>query len=143
MTLVVDASAWYLQAVADEADPRATAAKAHLPALTESDVLVAPWLLAYELANLVHAKHRGLVATRRQREENLRLLLDGIVLMPTDWTRLGVLAEECKLSAYDAAYLELAERLGAGLVTEDAVLLRAARQRLGDDRAFALAAAVA
>jgi predicted nucleic acid-binding protein len=40
---------------------------------------------------------------------------------------LQVLADEYGLSAYDAAYLELAERRGLGLATRDRRLATAAR----------------
>jgi predicted nucleic acid-binding protein len=45
----------------------------------------------------------------------------------TMW-RLNALAEEYALSAYDAAYLELALRRGLGMATFDQRLIRAARR---------------
>jgi predicted nucleic acid-binding protein len=42
--------------------------------------------------------------------------------------RFRTLAREYDLSAYDAAYLELAQRRGLGLATMDRHLIRAARK---------------
>lgn len=46
---------------------------------------------------------------------------------PASASRLSQLAQEHSLSAYDAAYLELAERRGLALATFDRGLIRAAR----------------
>lgn len=51
-----------------------------------------------------------------------------VVLMPDNVWRLHNLAREHGLSAYDAAYLELAQRRGFELATLDAKLARAARK---------------
>jgi predicted nucleic acid-binding protein len=46
---------------------------------------------------------------------------------PRDWPMVLALAEQHRLTAYDAAYLELAQRTGLPLATLDQDLLRAAR----------------
>jgi len=49
-------------------------------------------------------------------------------LGPDAIRRFHALAEEYDLSAYDAAYLELAQRKGLGLATLDQSLMKAARR---------------
>jgi len=46
---------------------------------------------------------------------------------PSDYRRLFELADEFELTTYDAAYLELAQRLAVPLATRDQALLKAAR----------------
>jgi predicted nucleic acid-binding protein len=89
--------------------------------------LVAPHLLAYELANVCLKKLRSHPAQR-----------EAILLQFAAWTQIGIelvelsthglpqFAEAHSLTAYDASYLALAERLGAELVTLDRQLARAA-----------------
>jgi predicted nucleic acid-binding protein len=45
------------------------------------------------------------------------------------WRDIHLLAREEKLTTYDAAYLELAMRVNAALVSKDAELLKAAKRR--------------
>ncbi|MSQ89418.1 MAG: PIN domain-containing protein [Betaproteobacteria bacterium] len=85
--------------------------------------LIAPLLLPYELANVCRQK------TRRQPDlatawlERFRALPGvGIELLPNDFDTLPELAAQHGLTAYDAAYLQLALGLRAPLVTLDAKL---------------------
>lgn len=90
------------------------------------DALIAPDLLRYELASVC--------ATKLQREprsahiilSRYRLLakLD-IEFAEPDWDALPLLARQWAISAYDAAYLQLALARKAPLVTLDARLAKA------------------
>jgi predicted nucleic acid-binding protein len=104
--------------------------------------LMAPALLAWEVANVVHAKRpEAFGADVAARRALVALLLDGIVLHPPTPAHLldvARLAHEHRLSAYDAAYLALAVSHRAILVTEDAKLHRAAAKELGATRAWRL-----
>ena len=128
--IVADASfcgAWVLP---DEASPRAEKV---LRLLLQGDLeLWAPSLWAYEMTNLL------LSASRRERIEEAGLFeaLDLVAKVPLKHTDIpGVLARErmlrlalrFDLSAYDAAYLELADRLRAPLHTTDRSLAKAAK----------------
>lgn len=101
-------------------------------ALSEGEIWVPP-LFWYEISNLCVAamgRKRLTEASRIQFAElysSLPLCTDGI---PTSAiiSDIQQLATAYKLSAYDAAYLELAQRLGSGLATLDEDLARAARQ---------------
>ncbi len=100
--------------------------------LAVEDLLWIPALWWYELTNALTA------ARRRQRltEADVVQLIDLYRRLPlsTDGappastvSRIHALAWEYGLSAYDAAYLELAQRHGCGLATLDRDLASAAR----------------
>jgi predicted nucleic acid-binding protein len=88
--------------------------------------LVAPSLLRYELASVCTTKlirH----STRSQEIHARYRLLDRLDLdyVEPDWENLPRLAQRWALSAYDAAYLQLALSRRAALVTLDARLAAA------------------
>ena len=119
-TRVVDASA--IAAVLF-AEPEA----APVVAMLRGARLLAPSLLHYELANAC------LIKCRRYPEQAAAILesfalLDQlpIDIEAPDWAALPALAQRHGLTAYDAAYLQLALRHGAVLVTLDARLMGAA-----------------
>jgi len=94
--------------------------------------LSVPDLWVYEMANLLLSARRR----RRITEEQLlaaHRLLDGVPHRLYDHEdrlareRVSRLAMRFRLSAYDAAYLELADRLQCALVTADDRLGRAGR----------------
>lgn len=122
---VIDASA--LAAVLhDEPEAPAVMAGCH-------GELLAPTLLPYEMASVARTK-------MLRRPDEAQRVLDchagfatiGVRLLEPDWRSLPQLAERWALSVYDAAYLQIALREGAPLVTLDARLAAAA------DRAAAL-----
>ncbi len=94
-----------------------------------SGSLLAPGLLRYELASVCASKLRNEPKLARLTLQRYRLLagLD-IQFADPDWEALPLLARQWDLSAYDAAYLELAMREGLPLATQDAALQVAARQ---------------
>lgn len=74
--------------------------------------LAAPFPLVFELTNGILTAARRARLTRHQAEERLALLLGaGIRLMAVDAARVFALSMRWKLSAYDGAYLGLAEKL--------------------------------
>lgn len=102
-----------------------------LDRVTESGA-VAPQLWPIEALNgLLTAERRGRIG----RDVRLRLaqLLGELPVVIDDetaersWTEIARLAEEHRLTAYDATYLELAMRLGLPLATTDSALVAAAR----------------
>jgi len=122
--IVVDASisaAWFLP---DEATPLTEAA---LQATALGDVWVpALWLL--EIGNLMlNAQRRKRITDAKRRElvaaaSALRLRVDR---EPVSMAELDALASRHGLTAYDAAYLELALRRSLPLATQDQALLAA------------------
>ena len=123
---VVDASlclGWYLK---DEED-RAYNLEV-LAALHENDAIV-PLLWAYEVANgLVMAHRRNRIALEDLTEIIQSLNALPITVDPQDSNavlQLPALALKYHLTAYDAAYLELALRLGLPIATKDDALKRA------------------
>ena len=122
--LVVDASvsaAWFLP---DEATPFTEAV---LSATASADVWVpALWML--EVGNLlIHAQRRQRISAAKRIEllaaaQALRLRVDR---EPVALATIDALADRHRLSAYDAAYLELALRRKLPLATLDAALLAA------------------
>jgi predicted nucleic acid-binding protein len=118
---VVDASvsaAWFLP---DEATPETEAA---LEATAQAEVWV-PALWSLEIGNLLlSAQRRRRISADKRRElaqaaNALRLRVDR---EPVPIPALDELAARFALSAYDAAYLELALRRGLPLATRDADL---------------------
>jgi predicted nucleic acid-binding protein len=85
--------------------------------------LLAPGLLRYEMASICAAKLRNEPKQARLTLQRYRLFsgLD-IEFAEPDWDTLPLLARHWDLSAYDAAYLQLALKRDAPLVTLDARL---------------------
>jgi predicted nucleic acid-binding protein len=102
-------------------------------AMLEAESAWVPALFWYEVANVLA------VARRRERIDESTFdrisdLFAGLALR-TDarynasaFSRYGTIARERKISAYDAAYLELALRRGFGLATLDRKLTRLAKK---------------
>jgi predicted nucleic acid-binding protein len=87
--------------------------------------LYSPELLTYELANVALRKSQHYPAQARQIAGALEAVLSlDISLVPLAATDLLALALERKLSAYDAAYLLLPQRLNCQRVTFDQHLAR-------------------
>lgn len=94
-------------------------------ALLRSSRLVAPGLLWYEMSEVARVKcvaRPGEARAILEQLETARRL--SIVLRSPDWATLAQLALDTELTAYDAAYLSLAQSLRAPLATFD--------RRLGD-----------
>lgn len=130
MIFVLDASVALLWLVPETNPAGVDYASATLKALKESQAIV-PSLLTLEVANVVaKLEFKGLVA---EADSQRFLALLGRLNIVTDQATaahaLGDtlnLARRYKLSAYDAAYLELALRKGLPLATLDANLAKAA-----------------
>lgn len=126
MALVIDASvlvSWFVPSQASDY-ARRVARRARV-----EDVVV-PAILEIEFANtMVVLKRRRVlpshaVAAVLSRAAHLDFTVDRQPIAPRV---LVALAERYGISAYDAAYLELAERRGLPLATRDGPLARAAR----------------
>jgi predicted nucleic acid-binding protein len=137
MALVLDASVAASWAFPDEGQPQAALA---LGAMRHDEALV-PSLWWFEVWNVL------VVSERRRRivEADTRAFLHALSRLAVtvdhspDETALLALARRHQLSAYDAAYLELAQRRGLPLATLDAALAVAARAEhvalIGEDPA--------
>ncbi len=129
MKFVLDASVALLWLVPQTNPSGTDYADAVLNTLKESQA-VAPALLALEVANVVaKVESKGLV-TEADSQRFITLLgqLNIVTDQATATQALGDtlnLARRYKLSAYDAAYLELALRMGLPLATLDADLAKA------------------
>jgi len=125
VAFVVDCSvslAWFLE------DERNAFADSILRA-TQTDDHWVPSIWPLEFAN-------GLLMAQRRRRINREVRLDALRRVrlpglhvdtaPVDLEAVSLLAERRDLTTYDAAYLELAARLGLDLVTQDRTLAAAA-----------------
>ena len=123
---VVDASLtlqWYLK---DEEDR--DYGLAVLAGLRENEAIV-PFLWAYEISNALVMAHRR----KRLAVGEINEILDNLGALPIRIDRpepesvmkLPALALDQELTVYDAAYLELALRLGLPMATKDKALKRA------------------
>jgi predicted nucleic acid-binding protein len=113
--VVCDASA--LAAVLLDSGPQGVWATARLAGAD----LVAPDLLPYETANVLRRHELAQLISSDQAAQAHADLLDlAIELWPYELLASRAWELRRNLSAYDAAYVALAERLGATLVTLDA-----------------------
>lgn len=130
MSFVLDASVALLWLVPETNPAGVEYAGAALKALKESPAVV-PSLMALEVANVV-AKIESKGAITEADSQRFIALLGRLNLVTDQATAAHALgdtlnlARRYKLSAYDAAYLELALRLGLPLATLDADLAKAA-----------------
>lgn len=130
MNFVLDASVALLWLVPQTNLAGVDYADAVLTALQESQAVV-PSLFALETANVVAKVESKGIVTEADSQRFIALL--GQLNIATDQATMGQalgdtlnLARRYRLSAYDAAYLELALRTGLPLATLDADLAKAA-----------------
>jgi predicted nucleic acid-binding protein len=112
-------------------DERTAFTESLLNRIRISESVIVPGHWPVEILNsLIQAKKRGRVP-----EEKIRRFLQDLSSFPilvdnerslTGWERVRHLAETHRLTAYDAAYLELAQRTGLPLATLDGDLRKAA-----------------
>jgi predicted nucleic acid-binding protein len=125
MAFVLDASIAGCWAFDDEDHPIATTALERL----RSDDALAPSLLWFEVRNLLLANERrgrideSATAAFLRRLARLPIVID----QAPDEARLLAMARRHRLTVYDAAYLELAQREDLPLATLDTHLAQAAR----------------
>ncbi|MBN2387232.1 MAG: type II toxin-antitoxin system VapC family toxin [Anaerolineales bacterium] len=127
--MIIDASVLLSAFFPDEAQAQAQAILyAHA---SGQGRLKAPTLVAYEVSNAVwQAERRGRI-TSAQADEIMQTVAGlEIELLPLDWGEMLPLARQYKRSAYDAAYLTLAQRAGETLVTGDLHLYSAVKGKL-------------
>ncbi len=126
--LVVDSSAICSLCFDDESN---AATESLLEQLAFGDVWV-PGLFLWEVANVLLMAERRQRLSQAQRVEALSTIEDlGLMVDRPDpeviWHDGIQLASQTGLTSYDAAYLELAMRLGTPLATQDKALQKACR----------------
>ena len=104
---------------------------AMLDAVVDGAVIEVPAVWPLEVANALRVLVRRRKLSEGERQTGLGWLRGLPVRVDHEgaslaFSRLSELASAHQLSVYDAAYLELAQRRGAGLLTRDARLARAA-----------------
>ena len=131
MSFVLDNSVAMCWLLADGKPAEVAYAEAVLGALVSTQALV-PSLWALEVANvLARNEAKGLITEARS--QGFIALLERLTIVADHATHIhamGVtlqLARRYKLSAYDAAYLELALRTGSSLATLDIDLKKSAK----------------
>ena len=127
--MIVDANVLLHAFLPDEVQPNAMAVVRHH--VSGRLHLKAPALLPYELSNAVwQAERRGRIS-RDQADRIIESFANlDIEIIPQSWGESLPLARHFGRSAYDAAYLTLAERLGEQLITGDERLYNAVKGKL-------------
>ena len=132
MSLVLDASMTLAWRVTRPNPTEALTAQEAIHA-TMSHGAIVPYLWYPEVANaLVMSERHGVSTT--QDSSNFLADLDSLPISLDTASALSIrnktlaLARTWKLTAYDATYLELAQRMGASLATFDQQLAQACRQ---------------
>jgi predicted nucleic acid-binding protein len=119
--IVLDASAavdWLLQTTAGQRIEKRIYA--------HQESLHAPHLLDLEVAQVLRRLAKEGIVTTRRADEAIRDLLDLRIARYAHSVLLArIWGHRHNLSAYDAAYVSLAEALGAALITRDAHLAAA------------------
>jgi predicted nucleic acid-binding protein len=97
------------------------------------DGAVVPAIWRYEIANGFQSAIRRRRIDALYRDESLKSLISLDIEIEAEsldqvWTRVAILAGQYRLSVYDAAYLELAQRRALPLATLDEALAQAARE---------------
>lgn len=129
MNWVADCSVAMAWCFEDEATPRTET----LLDRTETDAVVVPLHWPLELANVLRtAVKRGRLSESQSAQKaaalmSLSVRYDGLTHQLA-FTTTYQLAQKYKLTSYDAAYLELAIRLGAELATNEEALIGAAKK---------------
>lgn len=128
---VLDVSVAMAWCFADEATPQAQAILERL----DSASAAVPSLWHLEVANVLTLAERKKRITAARVAEFVALLDELPIHVDTETHKHALggvlsLARTQRLTAYDAAYLELAQRLGVPLATKD-VVLRAAAKKIG------------
>ncbi len=130
MEWVLDCSLALAWGLPDEGSKKADS---FLGRLSQQSVLWVPALWWYEVSNVLTMAQRR----KRLKEADVVRLVElyGMLPIMTDpllgtdaIRRFRNLAREHDLSAYDAAYLELAQRRGLGLATLDRSLIKVAKK---------------
>ncbi len=127
--MIVDASLVLSSFFPDEAKEQAQALiRDHIAGRLE---LESPTLLLYEVANgVLQAVHRDRITEAEGTDILTSFEGLGITLAPVAWQQILPLAQRFDRTAYDAAYLTLAEATGQSLITGDERLYNAVHEHL-------------
>jgi len=124
--MIIDASVMLSAFFPDEAQAQAQAViREHVAGRL---LLKAPALLPYELSNAVWQVERRGRISRLQADDLIQAFAGlEIEIVPQEWGEMLPLARRFNRSAYDAAYLALAQKTGEPLITGDDRLYNAIR----------------
>lgn len=127
--MIIDASVLLQAFFADEAQSQAqTVVGEHIAGHLR---LKAPALLPFELSNAIwNAERRGRITADQGDEILLAMGELEIEIVPTGWGEALPLARKFGRTAYDAAYLALAQRLDEPFITGDLRLFNAVHPHL-------------
>jgi predicted nucleic acid-binding protein len=127
--MIIDANVILRAFFPDEAQEKAQAViRDHV---AERVRLKAPGLLPYELSNAIwQAERRDRIS--QDQADQIISSMEGLLveIQPLEWGEMLPMARRFERSAYDAAYLTLAQKLGERLVTGDKRLYNAVHEHL-------------